>query len=59
MPNLLRASNAIKETELRRTVYNGTRTAEGAYADLGVQFACAQCEEHAQAVINDEIKNLK
>jgi len=51
--------NAIKETELRRTVYNGTRTAEGAYADLGVQFACAQCEEHAQAVINDEIKNLK
>jgi len=51
--------NAIKESELRRTDYKGIRTAEGAYADLDVQFACAQFRDHAQAVINDEIKNLK
>lgn len=51
--------NAIKETELREIVYQGSRTVESAYADLGVKFACAQCKDHAQAIINDEIKNLK
>ena len=51
--------NAIKEIELRETVHKGARNAEGAYSDLGVKFECAQCKEHAEDVINDEIDSLK
>jgi bacterioferritin-associated ferredoxin len=51
--------NAIKEIELRETVHKGARNVEGAYSVLSVQFKCAQCKDHAQNVINDEIDNLK
>lgn len=51
--------NAIKEIELRETVHKGARNADGAYSDLGAEFACAQCKDHAQEIIDDEIHNLK
>ena len=51
--------NAIKEIELRETVHKGARNAEGAYSNLGVEFECAQCKEHAEDVIIDEIDSLK
>ncbi|MBK19276.1 MAG: hypothetical protein CMM52_10635 [Rhodospirillaceae bacterium] len=47
--------NAVREMELRETVQKGARSAEDGYAHLGIDFACAQCRDHAQFVIDDEL----
>lgn len=46
--------NGIREADLRAAASDGARTAEAAYAAMGIETCCAKCLAYAQEIIDDE-----